>query len=104
VGVLFSSLSIYYFSDYLNFDVYFEKRYKNQIERLKNFLSKNEFPIVAAWSFMPFLPTDLICYVCGTLEVDIKKFLLGVMVGEGISCALYIFLGKELITKFVGLL
>ncbi len=100
-GVIFSSVSVYYFSEYLNFDAYFEKKYKNQIERLKDFLSKNEFPIVAVWSFTPFLPTDLICYVCGTLEVDIKKFLLGVVVGEGLACAIYIFLGKEIITKII---
>ncbi len=99
IGVIASSASLYYFSEYLNFDEYFEKNHPKQIEKLKGYLSKYEFPIVVTWSFMPFLPTDLICYVCGSLEVDIRKFLLGVIVGEGISCAVYIFLGKEILTK-----
>ncbi len=99
IGVLVSSASIYYFSEYLNFDKYFEANHKKEIDRIKGFLAKNELPIVIVWSFMPFLPTDLICYVCGTLEVDIKKFLIGVLIGEGVSCAIYIFLGKEILTR-----
>jgi uncharacterized membrane protein YdjX (TVP38/TMEM64 family) len=98
IGVAVSSASVYYFSEYLKFDEYFEKRYPKQIHSLKNFLTKNELPIVIGWSFAPFLPTDLICYVCGAMEIDIKKFLFGVMVGEGISCAIYIFLGKEILS------
>ncbi len=97
-GVLISSACIYYFSEYLNFDQYFESKHPKQIAKIKEVLTKNELPIVITWSFMPFLPTDLICYVCGALEVDIKKFLLGVLLGEGISCAIYIFLGKEILS------
>ncbi|KND47840.1 MAG: hypothetical protein AB201_02925 [Parcubacteria bacterium C7867-006] len=97
IGVFVSSLSIYYFSEYLNFDEYFEKKHPKQIQSIKNFLVKNELPIVVGWSFAPFLPTDLICYVCGAMEINVKKFIFGVIVGEGISCAIYIFLGKEII-------
>lgn len=98
VGVIVSSISVYYFSEYMNFDEYFEEKHPKQIKKITEFLSKNELPIVTFWSFAPFLPTDLICYVCGSLEVNIKKFLLGVVVGEGIAVGLYIFLGKELLT------
>lgn len=99
--VIVSSVCIYYFSEYLNFDEYFEKKHPKQISQIRNFLVKNELPVVIGWSFMPFLPTDLICYVCGAMEIDIKKFILGVVVGEGISCAIYIFLGKEIISMFL---
>lgn len=99
IGVLVSSASVYYFSEYLNFDEYFEKNHGDYIKKIKDFLSKNELPIVIGWSFMPFLPTDLICYVCGTLDIDIRKFLLGVFIGEGVSCAIYIFLGKEILSR-----
>ncbi len=97
VTILLSSASVYYFSEYLNFDEYFEKRHPKQILKLRNFLEKNELPVVIAWSFMPFLPTDLICYVCGSMEINVKKFLVGVLIGEGLSCAIYIFLGKEIL-------
>ncbi len=98
IGVTVSSLSVYYFSEYLNLDEYFENNHKKDIEKIKSVLSKNELPIVITWSFMPFLPTDLMCYVCGTLEVDVKKFILGVLIGEGIMCAVYIFFGKEILS------
>lgn len=98
IGVLVSSLCVYYFSEYLNFDEYFEKNHSKQIEKLKSVISNNELAIVTTWSFMPFLPTDLMCYVCGTLEVDVKKFLVGILIGEGITCAIYIFLGKEILS------
>jgi uncharacterized membrane protein YdjX (TVP38/TMEM64 family) len=35
----------------------------------------------------------LICYACGVLEVDFRKCVLGVGIGEGLICAIYIFLG-----------
>ncbi len=98
IGALVSAACLYYFSEYLNFDEYFEEKHPKQIERIKKFLSKNELPIVIVWSFTPFLPTDLICYVCGTLEVDIKKLLLGVFIGEGIGSLIYIFMGKEILS------
>ena len=97
IGVMASSACVYYFSEYLNFDQYFEDKYPNHINKIKEVLTKNELAIVTGWSFFPLLPTDLICYVCGSLEVPIRKFLFGVFLGEGFACAIYIFLGKELI-------
>ena len=97
IGVFVSSLFLYYFSEYLNFDEYFEEKHGKQIEKIKSVITKNELPIVVTWSFIPFLPTDLICYVCGTLDIDVKKFIFGVLLGEGVACAIYIFLGKEIL-------
>lgn len=97
IGVLVSSVCVYYFSEYLNFDEYFEKKYPQKISQIKEFLAKNELLIVILWSSAPFLPTDLICYVCGTLDMNIRKFILGVLIGEGVMCFIYIFLGKELL-------
>ncbi|MFZ2522733.1 MAG: VTT domain-containing protein [Minisyncoccia bacterium] len=97
IGVLVSSLSVYYFSEYMNFDEYYEENYPKQINRIKNFLSRNELPVVIFWSFAPFLPTDLICYVCGSLNVNVKKFILGVLIGEGITSGFYIFFGQKIL-------
>ena len=72
--------------------------FPKQIQKIRDFLAKNELPIVIGWSFTPFLPTDLICYVCGSMEIDIRKFLIGILIGEGIACAIYIFLGKEILS------
>ena len=35
----------------------------------------------------------MLCYVCGSLKINFKKFLFGVMIGEGTVYAIYIFLG-----------
>ncbi|MFH0929931.1 MAG: VTT domain-containing protein [Candidatus Moraniibacteriota bacterium] len=97
IGILISSISIYFFSEFLRFDAFFEKRYPKQIHRLKTVFAKNELPIIIFWSFFPFLPTDLICYVAGSLRVDLKKLVLGVLIGEGITSGLYIFFENQLI-------
>ena len=101
-GVLISSVCIYYFSEFLNFDAFFEKKYPKQILKLKSAFSKNELPIIIFWSFFPLFPTDLICYVAGSLRVDLKKFVLGIFIGEGITSGLYIFFGYQL-TKYLHL-
>lgn len=98
VGIIVSSASIYYFSEHLHLAAYFERHHAQGLNRLRGLLRRNELPIVVAWSFFPFVPTDAICYVCGALEIDIRKLLLGVLVGEGITCAIYIFLGRELVS------
>ncbi len=100
-GVMVSSTCIYYFADYTGLAAYVERVYPKQVAKLKTVMQKNELPIVIAWSFFPITPTDVMCYVCGSLEVDFKKFFIGVLIGEGISCALYIFAGKELLLFLV---
>ncbi len=101
IGVIVSSGCIYYFAEYLGIASFFERAHHKQVLKLKSVLQKNELPIVVAWSFFPLAPTDVMCYVCGSLRIDIKKFLLGVFIGEGIACALYIFAGKELLLLIV---
>ena len=68
------------------------------LQRMRELLRRRELPIVIGWSFFPLAPTDLICYVCGSLGVDVRKMLAGILVGEGIICALYIFLGRQLLS------
>ena len=92
-GILVSSAAVYYFAEAMQFDRFFERRYGRQVERLRALMLRRELPIVIAWSFFPIAPTDLVCYVCGALKVDLKKCLLGVTLGEGAICAIYIFLG-----------
>jgi uncharacterized membrane protein YdjX (TVP38/TMEM64 family) len=91
-GIAVSSASIYYFAERLRLAEYFEVHHARHVNRLR------ELPIVVAWSFFPFVPTDLICYACGSLGVGAWKLLAGVLVGEGIICAVYIFLGRQLLS------
>ncbi|HTG90078.1 MAG TPA: VTT domain-containing protein [Vicinamibacterales bacterium] len=92
-GIAVSSAAVYLFAEVMELDRFFERHYAPQVARLRDLLARREFPIVVVWSFFPIAPTDLICYVCGALKVDLKKCLLGVTLGEGTICAIYIFLG-----------
>lgn len=96
VGIIVSSAAVYYFAEAMRLDQFFERRYPAQLGRLRGLLQRRELPIVIAWSFFPLAPTDAVCYVCGALKVDLKKCLLGVVIGEGAICAIYIFIGPRL--------
>lgn len=96
-SILISSISVYYFAEQLGIAAHLRKRYPERIARVTKVLEKNEVPIIIAWSFAPFLPTDIICYICGALEVNIRKFAIAVFVGESLACALYIFGGHALL-------
>lgn len=101
-GIIVSSASVYFFAEAMKFDRFFERHYPSQVATLRALMARRELPIVIVWSFLPIAPTDLVCYVCGALKVDLKKCLLGVVIGEGAICALYIYLGREALTWLRG--
>jgi uncharacterized membrane protein YdjX (TVP38/TMEM64 family) len=96
-GILISSASIYFFSEWLRLDEVIARQHAHRLHSLQAALSKYELPVIIGWSFFPLAPTDLICYLCGVLRVDFRKFLLGIAIGEGSICASYIFLGDYLL-------
>lgn len=93
VGIVTSSSIVYFFAEALHVDAVFERKYPVQIQKLKAGLQRYQLPIIIGWSFFLLLPTDVICYVCGSLRINFKKFLFGVIVGEGTVYAIYIYLG-----------
>lgn len=95
VGVMISSASIYLFSEAMRLDEYFEGKHKSAIAKVRNALQRNEMWIIILWSFLPLTPTDVICYVCGTLKINFKKFLIAILIGEGAICAVYVYLGDN---------
>jgi uncharacterized membrane protein YdjX (TVP38/TMEM64 family) len=96
VGILVSSTSIYAFAGSLHLAEYFEAKHPAAVARVRAALARNPTTIVMVWSFFPLAPTDLICYVCGAMRISFRRFMLGVLVGEGAICALYIFGGRGL--------
>jgi uncharacterized membrane protein YdjX (TVP38/TMEM64 family) len=97
VCIATSSSICYWFAEAIRMDEVFERKYPAQIQKLKRALQRYELPIIIGWSFLLFLPTDLICYVCGSLKINFKKFLFGVVVGEGTVYAVYIFIGARIL-------
>jgi uncharacterized membrane protein YdjX (TVP38/TMEM64 family) len=94
-GIIVSSAAVYSFAGAMRLDQFFERRHAAQVARLRALLQRRELPIVILWSFFPLAPTDAVCYVCGALRIDLKKCLLGVVIGEGTICAIYIFMGPH---------
>ena len=97
-GILVSSTSVYYFTKSLKIAKKIEGRYPKKIIQIKRLLNKNELLIIIGLSFFPLFPTDLICYVCGSLNINYRKFILGILIGEGIACSFYIYLGVHFIS------
>jgi uncharacterized membrane protein YdjX (TVP38/TMEM64 family) len=97
-GIFISSSLIYFCSEALGFTEYFERKKQNAIDRIRRRL---EHPLglafVALWSFFPFVPTDAVCYVAGTVRVNFPKFIIAVLFGELILCSIYVFSGSFLL-------
>ena len=91
IGIMTSTIVVYYFTQYLRIDIWLEAKYPENIRKINKALSRKELPIIAGWSFFPVVPTDLIIYVSSTLHIPFWKCALGVLIGEGTLNAFYIF-------------
>lgn len=101
-GILASSTSVYYFAVALHLDELLRKKHATRMLQLHRLLERHGLPIVIGWSFFPLLPTDAVCYLAGVVRMRLGTMLLGVAIGEGAICAIYIFLGDSLL-RAVGL-
>ena len=96
-GILISSTSIYFFTEALHLDEVLASLHEERLARLKTAMARYELPVIVGWSFFPLAPTDLMCYACGVFGVRFWKCLVGVAIGEGAICGIYIFLGDSLL-------
>jgi uncharacterized membrane protein YdjX (TVP38/TMEM64 family) len=92
VGILFSSSMLYFFSDYLGFGKYLERKHPAKIAKIHGQLQKPAGALfVMLWAFTPFVPTDAVCYVAGGLRMNFTRFIIAIGIGELILCSIYIF-------------
>lgn len=100
-GRIFSSAVIYYFSDYLGFDRMFEGRYPGKISMIRKKMdSPGGILFVILWAFFPLVPTDVVCYVAGSVRMNVMKFLAAVFLGESILVTCYTWAGSKLSLLF----
>jgi uncharacterized membrane protein YdjX (TVP38/TMEM64 family) len=91
IGILISSMFVYYFADKLGFAKLFEKKQK-AAALVKEKLSGKYGPLfIIFWAFFPFVPTDLICYVAGAMRINPIIFALSLFIGELILCSVYVY-------------
>ncbi len=101
-GILVSSSMIYYFSEFLGFDEYFEDHNPELTHKIK---ARLEHPLgflfVALWAFFPLVPTDLVCYLAGSTRMNFIEFIAAIAAGEAVLCYCYIFLGRSILGQFL---
>jgi uncharacterized membrane protein YdjX (TVP38/TMEM64 family) len=101
VGIVLSAALLYRFPGFAGYDTVLAARYPKQLARLQVHLEKPEAMwIVAAWAFLPVVPTDLICYAAGLVRMPFRRMIAGIIIGELPLVTMYILLG----TRLAGLL
>lgn len=103
-AVYTSSAIVYHMARYVRFDRFFQTYYEKQTIRLMALLHRRELPVIAIWGFAPMVPSDMIVYVCSVLRISMTKTLIGISIGEGAICAVYIFAGAYSLAAIPGLL
>jgi uncharacterized membrane protein YdjX (TVP38/TMEM64 family) len=96
IGILIGSSFIFRAADFLAPEELLSKTNLNKMNIVHNKMEKYGFWIVLLWSFFPIVPTDLICYVAGTIKMTYWKFILAVFIGELILVNIYVWTGKSL--------
>ena len=96
-GVVVSAVLIYYFFDYLGLGALFERRHAARVRWLEKQMARRGFWLVTGWSAFPFVPTDVICYVAGTLRMPVARFAAGVALGELPIVAFYVWATRTLV-------
>jgi len=66
-------------------------------DHIKRQTRKHGLPVVVGWSFFPFAPTDLIVYIGTLVRIRTASMLSGVMIGEAVLNAIYVFGGHRLL-------
>lgn len=97
-GILASSTCVYFFAEALHLDEVLREKHQDRMTALAHLLGRYGFPIVVGWSFFPLLPTDAVVYVAGVMKMRLTKVLIGVAIGEGAICAIYIFFSDMALT------
>lgn len=91
LGIVISSMIVYYFADKLGFAKIFDKNTKATNLVKEKLSGKYGSLFIIFWAFFPFVPTDLICYVAGAMKINPIVFGLSIFIGELILCSVYIY-------------
>lgn len=101
IGIIASSIILYYFSTFFGFDKYFKKKFPEKIDEIQSQMnSPKAFWLVVAWSAFPFVPTDLMCYVAGTIRMNFARMVIAMIIGEIPLVYLYTFYTQKTLEWF----
>ena len=97
VGILIGASLVYKAAFILTPEQLFSGKNLTRMEGVRRKMDSYGFSIVLLWSFFPAVPTDLICYVAGSIKMSFWKFILAVFLGEIVLVSIYIWTGKSII-------
>lgn len=97
MGIVLGAYMIYRFGGYFADRKLLSPKKAAAVEKAKEKIRRHGFPIVLLWSFFPFVPTDLMCYLAGIVRMPVLKFLLALFLGELILVSIYVYTGKALL-------
>ena len=95
VGVVASAALVYFFFEFLGLGELFARQHARRVRWLEDQTSRRGFWIVLAWSAFPFVPTDVVCCVAGTLRMHFGKFVAAVTLGELPIVSFYVLAGSK---------
>lgn len=96
LGIMATATYLYFASRFLEFDKLFGKKHTAKMENITTKLNKHGFWIVLGWAFFPLVPTDLICYISGTIRMNFAKYFVAIFIGEAVLVAAYVFFWANL--------
>ena len=97
IGVLVSTIIVYYLSSFLGLDKIFNEKYEDKMKVVKAKLEQKDVWVIAGWSLLPFTVTDMIIYVASIMKIPLRRCLIGVLIGEGVLNFFYIFIATSII-------
>ncbi len=82
----------------MGFDEMFARH--NHNKKIHDAIEKYGFFAVMLWSFAPVVPTDVICYVAGTVRMNFWKFVGALALWEWLIVALIVYGGDQILSIF----
>jgi len=82
-GIVVAASALYHMPALGGYDALLERKHPEKIARLKTHLVKpSAFWVVVGWSAFPFVPTDVICYAAGLVQMSYRRMIFAVILGE----------------------
>jgi len=82
-GIVLSATVLYRMPGLGGYDELLERKYPAKIARVKGHLVKPySFWLVVGWSFFPLVPTDVICYAAGLVQMSYRRMIFALLLGE----------------------
>ena len=102
-GIMFSASLLYYFSDALGFSRHLATKAPEKVVLWKDKLKRpRAIFLVVGWSFFPFVPTDMVCYVAGIVRMPFRNLFIGVFLGELTLVIFYVYFGQGIFEFVLG--